>query len=77
MRYAAIIVYGCATLGLFVLGAVMGFLGIASVAYLLTTSQTTSYAIGVVAAILFGVLFAYPFFVGFLTALRTCWRSEM
>ncbi len=70
MRYVAIIVYGFASLLLFALGAVMGFVGIASVAWLLTASESISNVVGVVAAILFGVLFAYPFFVDFRSALK-------
>ncbi len=59
------------------MGAVLGFVGLASITWLLTASESISNVVGVVAAILFGVLFAYPFFVDFLTALTTCWRSEM
>jgi len=83
MRYVAIIVYGCASLVLFALGAVMGFVGFASVAWLLTASVGMGnavgihYAVGVVAAILFGVLFAYPFFVDFRAALEAHRRRGM
>ena len=69
MRYVAIIVYGCASLVLFALGAVMGFVDFASVAWLLTASEGVSNLVGAVAAILFGVLFAYPFATDLLTTL--------
>ena len=71
MRFVTILVHGCATLLLFALGAVMGFVGFASVAWLLTASESISNVVGAVAAILFGVLFAYPFAVDFFSALRT------
>ena len=70
MRYVAIVVYGVASLVLFALGAVMGFVGLASVAWLMTASDSISNVVGVVAAILFGVLFAYPFAVDFRAALE-------
>ena len=66
----AITVYGCASLVLFALGAALGFVGFASVAWLLTASESISNVVGAVAAILFGVLFAYPFAVDFLAALE-------
>ena len=69
MRYVAITVYGVASLVLFALGAVLGFVGLASVGWLLTASERVSNMVGLVAAILFGVLFAYPFFVDFRAAL--------
>ena len=71
MRFVTILVYGCATLLLFALGAVMGFVGFASAAWLLTASESISNAVGTAAAILFGVLFAYPSAVDFFAALRT------
>ena len=69
MQYVTVIIYGCASLLLFALGAVMGFVGFASVTWLLTASDNTSNVVGTVAAILFGVLFAYPFAVDFRSAL--------
>ena len=69
MRYAAII-YGYASVLLFALGTVMGFVGLASITWLLTARDHASNVVGVVAAILFGVLFAYPFAVDFRTALE-------
>ena len=76
MRSLTVLGYGCATLLLFALGAVMGFVGFASVVWLLTASESTSNVVGAVAAILFGVLFAYPFAVDFFAALRTRRRRE-
>ena len=73
----AITVYGCATLLLFALGAVMGFVGFASAAWLWTANETISNVVGAVATILFGVLFAYPFAVDFLAVLKARRRRGM
>lgn len=77
MRSVAIIVYGCASLLLFALGAVMGFVGFASITWLLTASDGISNGVGAIAAILFGVLFAYPFFVDFRAALTARGRRHL
>ena len=70
MRYVVVLVYGCVTLLLFALGAVMGFVGFASIAWLLTASESISNLVGAVAAIVFGVLFGYSFFVDLRSALE-------